>query len=133
MLVCEDRVLFLDQNAVKTGEHLYPSGELVKLEMSNGAVLAVVKGDAMKKENTAYVINSTGKVAEVKTEGTVISADLYENHGYVLTERGIYTLSDGASAFNEIESALPSDEIIAYSPNKLYYLGVSSAKVIETE
>ena len=133
MLVCEDRVLFLDQNAAKTGEYLYPSGELVRLELSGSAVLAVVKGDAMKKENTAYVINSSGRVAESKTEGTVISAALYESHGYVLTERGIYTLSNGTSAFKAIDEALPNDEIIAYAPNKLYYLGVSSAKVIETE
>jgi hypothetical protein len=87
----------------------------------------------MKKENTAYVINSSGRVAESKTEGTVISAALYESYGYVLTERGIYTLSNDASGFNDVEAALPSDEIIAYAPNKLYYLGVSSAKVIETE
>lgn len=133
MLVCEDRVLFLDQNAAKTSEYLYPSGELVRLELSDSAVLAVIKGDAMKKENTALVINKDGKVAEIKTEGTVISADLYESYGYVLTERGIYTLSGGASAFNEVEEALPNDEIVAYSPSKLYYCGTSSAKVIEME
>ena len=133
MLVCEDRVLFLDQNAAKTSEYLYPSGEALRLGLSDSAVLAVIKGDAMKKENTALVINKDGKVAEIKTEGTVISADLYESYGYVLTERGIYTLSGGASAFNEVEEALPNDEIVAYSPSKLYYCGTSSAKVIEME
>ncbi len=133
MLVCEDRVVFFDQNATKVAEYSYPQGELAKLEISRSAVLVIIKGDAMKKENTALVIDSSGKRAECKTEGTVISAALYGSSGYVLTETGIYTLGEDKYGFTEIQGALSGDEIIAYAQNKLYYCGASSAKVIETE
>lgn len=133
MLVCEDRVVFFDQNATKVAEYSYPQGELAKLEISRGSVLAIIKGDAMKKENTALVIDSGGKQAEHKTEGTVISATLYGNSGYVLTETGIYTLGESEHSFTETQGTLSGDEIIAYAPNRLYYCGTSSAKVIEIE
>jgi hypothetical protein len=133
MLTCADRVVFIDENLSKTNEYFYPSGEVVKLESSAEAVLVIVKGNAMKKENSAVVINSSGQVAQTLTSGTVISVDLFESNGYVLTENGLFTLGEGLSAYKELETVLPSDTVIAYDTDRLYYCGASSAKVIKTQ
>ena len=133
MLVCSDRVLYLDMNAAKMGEFVYPTGEITMIKPSDASVLLLIKGDAVKKENRALVISKDGLIAEAETQGTVISADIIGENAYILTEKGIFSVSTQGTLLVERDGVVLGDEVLAYSVGKLYYCASSSAKVIEID